>query len=118
MEIMDSFYEWVEEQKENKNFPDFGETCSEYDIIPLQNMANLATVSEDGLAKYMLGVRIDYKEEGIDAIWIFFMISGGIILLVIVIYFIVKAVKNKGLRIDDIKEDKLMANSLNDLNEL
>ena len=60
----------------------------------------------------------DYKEKGIDAIWIFFMISGGIILLVIVIYFIVKAVKNKGLRIDDIKEDKLMANSLNDLNEL
>lgn len=63
MELMDSFYEWIEEQKENKNFPDFGENCSEYDIIPLQNMANLATVSEDGLAKYMLGVRIDYKEE-------------------------------------------------------
>ena len=63
MELMDSFYEWIEEQKENKNFPDFGEKCSEYDIIPLQNMANLATVSEDGLAKYMLGVRIDYKEE-------------------------------------------------------
>ena len=63
MEIMDSFYEWIEKQKENKNYPDFGETCSEYDIIPLQNMANLATVSEDGLAKYMLGVRIDYKEE-------------------------------------------------------
>ena len=46
------------------------------------------------------------------------MISGGIILLVIVIYFIVKAVKGKGLRIDDVKEDKLMTNSLNDLNEL
>ena len=60
----------------------------------------------------------DYKEKGIDAIWIFFMISGGIILLVIVIYFIVKAVKGKGLRIDDVKEDKLMTNSLNDLNEL
>ena len=39
MEIMDSFYEWIEEQKKNKNYPDFGETCSEYDIIPLQNMA-------------------------------------------------------------------------------
>ena len=63
MELMDTFYEWIEEQKENKNFPNFGENCSEYDIIPLQNMANLATVSEDGLAKYMLGVRIDYKEE-------------------------------------------------------
>ena len=31
--------------------------------MPLQNMANLAFISDDGLAKYMLGVRIDYKEE-------------------------------------------------------
>ena len=60
----------------------------------------------------------NYKEKGIDGIWIFFMISGGIILLVIIIYFIHKAVKNKGLKIDDIKEDKLMPNSFNDLNEL
>ena len=59
----DAFNEWLEEQKENKNFPDFGEKCSEYDIIILQNMANIGTISEDGLAKYMLGVRIDYKEE-------------------------------------------------------
>ena len=63
MNLMDKFNEWLEIQKENENFPDFGQNCSEYDIIPLQNMANLATVSEDGLAKYMLGVRIDYKEE-------------------------------------------------------
>lgn len=59
----DAFNDWLEEQKENKNFPDFGEKCSEYDIIILQNMANIGTISEDGLAKYMLGVRIDYKEE-------------------------------------------------------
>lgn len=63
MELFDSFVEWLEEQYNNQNFPDFGEKCSEYDIIILQNMANLAMVTEDGLAKYMLGVRIDYKEE-------------------------------------------------------
>lgn len=63
MEVMDAFNEWLEEQIENKNYPDFGETCSEYEIVPLQNMANLAMISDDGLAKYMLGVRIDYKEE-------------------------------------------------------
>ena len=63
MELMDSFTEWLEMQQENKNFPDFGTTCSEYEIIPLQNMANLAMVTEDGLAKYMLAVRIDYKED-------------------------------------------------------
>ena len=59
----DAFNEWLEEQQRNKNFPDFGEKCSEYDIIILQNMANIATISDNNLAKYMLGVRIDYKEE-------------------------------------------------------
>lgn len=63
MEVMDSFTEWLEEQQENNSFPDFGPNCSEYEIHPLQNMANLAMISDDGLAKYMLGVRIDYKEE-------------------------------------------------------
>lgn len=63
LELVESFNEWLEEQQELQNFPDFGEKCSEYKIIPLQNMANLATITEDGLAKYMLAVRIDYKEE-------------------------------------------------------
>lgn len=63
MEIMDRFTEWLENQKEVENFPDFGPKCSEYDIIPLYDMANLATIQDDGLAKYMLGCRIDYKEE-------------------------------------------------------
>lgn len=63
MDLMDSFIEWLEIQQKEQNFPDFGENCSEYSIVPLQNMANLAMMSEDGLAKYMLGVRIDYKEE-------------------------------------------------------
>lgn len=63
MELMDNFLEWLEEKKERQEFPDFGDNCSEYEIVPLQNMANLAMVSENGLAKYMLAVRIDYKEE-------------------------------------------------------
>lgn len=63
MENFDAFLDWLEEQKELKNYPHFGSNCSEYDIIPLQNMANLAMVDETGLAKYMFAVRIDYKEE-------------------------------------------------------
>lgn len=63
MEVMDTFNEWLETQSEEGNFPDFGPKCSEYEIIPLQNMANLAMISDDGLAKYMLGVKIKYKEE-------------------------------------------------------
>lgn len=62
-EIFDKFIEWLEEQKRLQNFPDFGDNCSEYDIIILQNMANLAMISGDNVAKYMLGARIDYVER-------------------------------------------------------
>lgn len=62
MDIMDEFNKWLEEQIELEEYPDFGDNCSEYEIVPLQNMANLAMISDDGLAKYMLAVRIDYKE--------------------------------------------------------
>lgn len=63
MFIFDRFVEWLMTQQEERNFPDFGENCDEYEIEPVQNMANLATVDESGLAKYMLAVRINYKEE-------------------------------------------------------
>ena len=36
MEVMDEFTRWLEIQKEELNFPDFGDNCSEYEIIPLQ----------------------------------------------------------------------------------
>ena len=63
MEIFDKFIAWLEKQKRDRNFPDFGTNCSDYDIIILQNMANLAAVTDDNLAKYMLGARIDYTEK-------------------------------------------------------
>jgi hypothetical protein len=63
MELFDNFNAWLEQQKEARNFPNFGENCDDYEIVPLQNMANLAEVTEQGLAKYMLSARIDYKEE-------------------------------------------------------
>lgn len=62
MQLMDTFNEWLESQQETLSFPDFGENCSEYEIEILQNMANLAMITEDGLAKYMLGTKIKYKE--------------------------------------------------------
>lgn len=63
MYVFDEFTEWVEKQEEDKNYPDFGENCSEYTVYPLQNMAKLASVTKDGLGKYMLACRIEYKEE-------------------------------------------------------
>ena len=63
MEIFDNFNDWLVEQQELQNFPQFGESCSEYEITPLQNMANLTQITEDGLAQYMLAAQINYKEE-------------------------------------------------------
>lgn len=62
LEIFDRFNDWLEVQKINRNFPDFGENCDEYEIQPLQNMADLATLTDDGLAKYMLAAQINYRE--------------------------------------------------------
>ena len=63
MDIFDKFNQWLEQQQRERNFPQFGDACSEYEILPLQNMANLTSVTEDGLAQYMLAARIEYKEE-------------------------------------------------------
>lgn len=63
MHIFDGFTEWLETQQKNKNFPDFGPNCSDYSITIVQDMANIATISSDNLAKYMLVARIEYKEE-------------------------------------------------------
>lgn len=62
IQVFDNFNDWIVEQETNKNFPDFGSNCSDYEIEPLQNMANLADIDENGLAKYMLGVKIKYVE--------------------------------------------------------
>lgn len=63
LQLFDMFNEWIELQDTTKNYPDFGSNCVEYELEPLQNMARLAAITDDGLAKYMLAVRINYKEE-------------------------------------------------------
>jgi hypothetical protein len=63
MQIFDMFNEWLVTQQKERNFPDFGENCDEYEIVPIQNMANLATIEQNGLAKYMLAAKINYREE-------------------------------------------------------
>jgi hypothetical protein len=63
MNIFDEFNNWLVRQQELQNFPDFGKSCSEYEIKPLQNMANLSHITDDGLAEYMLAAQINYKEE-------------------------------------------------------
>lgn len=62
MDIGDNFNLWIEEQKEAKTYPDFGDNTYKYKLDALSNMADLAAV-ENEVAKYMLGVRIQYWES-------------------------------------------------------
>ena len=66
MKLFDDFAEWVEQQQENSNFPNFGDNVSEYELKVVQNMANLAYVTNEGIAKYMLAVNINYKESEVN----------------------------------------------------
>lgn len=61
MEIGDNFNKWVDLQQKNRNYPDFGTNTKRYKVESLSNMADLALV-ENGSAKYMLTVRIEYWE--------------------------------------------------------
>lgn len=56
------FMEWIDEQNEAKNFPDFGEGTKIISIENLQNMPNLAGVNQGGaVAKYMFQCRVRYS---------------------------------------------------------
>lgn len=60
MDGVQEFMDWIREQDEQKNFPDFG-ACEVFSIENLQNMPNLAT-SNESVAKYMFQCRVRYYE--------------------------------------------------------
>lgn len=64
MNFAQAFMEWLDEQNEKKEYPDFGEKCTIEKMENLQNMPNLSGVNyEAGLARYMIQVRIIYTEN-------------------------------------------------------
>ena len=64
MNFAQTFMEWLEEQNEKKEYPDFGDNCTSEKMENLQNMPNLSGVNyEAGLARYMIQVRIIYTEN-------------------------------------------------------
>ena len=64
MNFAQAFMDWLEEQNEKKEFPDFGEDCEVQKMENLQNMPNLSGVNQDGtMARYMIQARIIYKER-------------------------------------------------------
>lgn len=56
--------EWIEEQEAQKNYPDFGERCSDYQVENLNNMPNRAMWYDNGLVKYQFFAKITYFEKG------------------------------------------------------
>lgn len=64
MNFAQEFMDWMDTQNKKKEFPDFGEKCTVEKIENLQNMPNLAGVSEkESLARYMIQARILYTER-------------------------------------------------------
>lgn len=64
MNFTQAFMDWLDEQDKKKIYPDFGEKCVIEKMENLQNMPNLSGVNyEAGLARYMIQVRIVYREE-------------------------------------------------------
>lgn len=55
--------DWIEEQEEAGNYPDFGDGYSCYELQNLSNMPQLAEVYESGMAKFQFPVRLKYLEE-------------------------------------------------------
>lgn len=64
MNFAQAFMDWLDDQNEKKAYPDFGENCTIEKMENLQNMPNLSGINyEEGLARYMIQVRIVYREE-------------------------------------------------------
>lgn len=64
MNFAQAFMDWLDEQNKAKRYPDFGKSCEIEKMENLQNMPNLSGVNyEAGLARYMIQVRILYKED-------------------------------------------------------
>lgn len=55
--------DWVDQQEESGNYPDFGEGYSCYELKNLSSMPQLAEIYESGMAKYQFPVRLIYLEE-------------------------------------------------------
>lgn len=69
MNFAQGFMDWIEEQNNQKIYPDFGEDCEIERMEVLHNMPNLAGVNaEAGLAKYMIQCRILYREYETDVL--------------------------------------------------
>jgi len=54
---------WIDEMETYGNYPDFGETCGNYELQNLANSPQIAQVYDNGMAKYQLPARLVYTES-------------------------------------------------------
>jgi hypothetical protein len=55
---------WLEEQERLRQYPNFGESCGDYQIRNLSNTPQMAMRYENGMAKYQFFAEIKYLERG------------------------------------------------------
>ena len=63
--------DWITEQEEDRNYPNFGEDCSIQQIEAVTNQPNMSGVDKaltPALAKYSISIRIDYIDYS-KVIW-------------------------------------------------
>lgn len=63
MNFAQAFMDWMEEENRRKRYPVFPDGCQVKKMECLQNMPNLAGVSQEGLARYMIQCRLIYFEK-------------------------------------------------------
>jgi len=54
--------DWIEEQEQVGNYPDFGSRCYGYELRNLASDPQLAQTYENGMAKYQFAARLIYME--------------------------------------------------------
>jgi len=54
--------DWIDEMENTGNYPDFGESCGDYELQNLANAPQLAQVYNNGMAKYQFPARLIYTE--------------------------------------------------------
>ena len=54
---------WIDNMEKEGNYPDFGNTCGNYELQNLSDSPQLAQVYDNGTAKYQFPARLIYTEE-------------------------------------------------------
>jgi len=53
---------WIDEMERTGNYPDFGESCGDYELQNLADSPQLAQIYDNGAAKYQFPARLVYTE--------------------------------------------------------